>query len=607
MCGIAGVYIRQPGIIKDKQQMETFINLLLKGIEHRGKQATGFCAVTMRNRVVVDKADITASEFITKRDPLPDDVRTVLLHTRWATQGPVSNHANNHPVINGTCFVTHNGSVDNDDKLFKDHNLKRTAEVDSEVIAALLAHYGLDDVHKTVPLLEGPAAFAAVDPIHSPDKLLLVRGSTSPLIVVDAGKFVVWASTTTAIKDAWGAVLGTPPAHGKFRHVPEGRALIFHNRETKEEEVKFQTKAAWKHHASQKGGSTAPRATPPRVQDLPFWLKARVADKRAAGNGKARLLVHGAVRKHTAWRTCLGCKQQVDSVDMQYVATYGTVCVDCKDILTDNINKAKAPVRYLMTEFGVDYSLRLDLDKWAEDEKKINAEIIKDLSAATGMKPDTIDWLLHRVQEELLTNHPELFKVAEALFEMYVDACFEMETDFGIDFDLWEKTYTEQKKARAESKALQEKEKEAHTDAQNKVMDTLPIPENDTLKCEKCGLYTWVGMSAGGCYICKNHKQETVEDIPEGTFEIVLAPKPEKCAKCRAKASFWISDTKTSIGWCSKHAFTCNHRGCRKKANNTDGDSRICHVHSRSVKGVRNDNSAVQQGAVMETTVKENK
>src|SRR4051812_27560057 len=120
MCGIAGVHLKNPNFVKSHEGLEAFINALYLGIESRGRRATGIVAVEAGGKVgTFEKADITASDFIEIRDPLPENVRTILCHTRFDTKGDPKDNKNNHPVLYGSTFAIHNGAIFNDDKLFE--------------------------------------------------------------------------------------------------------------------------------------------------------------------------------------------------------------------------------------------------------------------------------------------------------------------------------------------------------------------------------------------------------------------------------------------------------------------------------------------------------
>jgi hypothetical protein len=214
MCGIAGIHVKEA--FMGRFPLDRMANALLLGIESRGRDATGYVAVNGDNEIRFQKAPVEASAFIEKKKPIPNDARTVLLHTRYATQGEPSNANNNHPVLYKSCFTVHNGHIGNDDEIFNElgEDFPRGAQVDSEAISALFSYHGFasaDDIKTTLESLRGGFAIATIDPEQAPGRLLLAKGPSSPLYVLNHKKAIIWASTERAIEDAWGAVLGTPP------------------------------------------------------------------------------------------------------------------------------------------------------------------------------------------------------------------------------------------------------------------------------------------------------------------------------------------------------------------------------------------------------------
>src|SRR6266487_1575419 len=174
MCGIAGFHIKDPDWVKNHERLELFADLLLKGVELRGKQATGFMAITPDAKLVeIHKAAMNATEFIEIRKRIPVGVQTFLGHTRWATQGDNDKNYNLHPVVYGTCFAIHNGMINNNAELFLKPGLSRHAEVDTEIIPALIAKYGWEKAGEALHELLGSFAIAVVDPVKHKNKLLL--------------------------------------------------------------------------------------------------------------------------------------------------------------------------------------------------------------------------------------------------------------------------------------------------------------------------------------------------------------------------------------------------------------------------------------------------
>ena len=244
MCGIAGFYVRN----REGINVERLTDELLLGIEHRGTDATGILAVSEGGEsVTLQKDDIPASYFVQTRDWLPKNLRMVLGHTRLATQGLPKFMENNHPVQYRTCFATHNGMIYNDSSIVDDvlgEDEKRPAEVDSIAIPMLVAKCGFAAALDNIEKLEGSWAIAVADPINNPDELLLARGHSSPLVFINHPKILIWASTRTAISDAWEKAIGTPPDYKKFDYLDEGRALVV-NVAGEVKEQKFMDARGW--------------------------------------------------------------------------------------------------------------------------------------------------------------------------------------------------------------------------------------------------------------------------------------------------------------------------------------------------------------------------
>ncbi len=204
MCGIGGIKRFRDEAITDDQ-----IKQLVLGLENRGKDATG---VAIQNdgepEIHVCKNDMPAWSFLTTprfadflRDNLKPETRTVIVHCRAATQGTPRDMANNHPLYVGNSAVVHNGIINNDDVLFKEFHLDRRAEVDSDIIRAIIDKDGFDRrVARKLDRLSGSAAIAA---IHKdwPNHVLLGR-SISPLVLGINEDFLYWASEKHAIYKA---------------------------------------------------------------------------------------------------------------------------------------------------------------------------------------------------------------------------------------------------------------------------------------------------------------------------------------------------------------------------------------------------------------------
>lgn len=226
MCGIAGFYVKD-SYQDGEYDLEKLTDGLLLGIEERGQDATGiFTATRGGESFDLFKDDIPATYFVQLRDFLPKNIRMALLHTRLATQGKPSKNENNHPVNFRSCFATHNGVIYNERQIINETGEKRPAEVDSIAVPMLIATCGFDKALENLPKLQGSWALAIADPVTNPDELLLVRGISSPLVILDHPKMVVWASTHKAIVAAWEYAIGTAPDTQKFDWLQEGEATL---------------------------------------------------------------------------------------------------------------------------------------------------------------------------------------------------------------------------------------------------------------------------------------------------------------------------------------------------------------------------------------------
>lgn len=224
MCGIAGIHILDTSV---RVNTDAALSTMLNEIDSRGGDACGHVALGAEGVLEWQRAAVDAADFNKHRRGVPKGTRTILAHTRWATQGLPGFMENNHPIKRGPFYVIHNGHVSNDWDMFKLAERVSFAQVDSEAIAALLAwHDKLEKVPAVMEEIEGAAAIAAVDE-RNPLDLVLARGYSSPLVVLRTSKLVVWASTEYAVRQVWKKHVGKLPRRTKPVHVDEGRALMW--------------------------------------------------------------------------------------------------------------------------------------------------------------------------------------------------------------------------------------------------------------------------------------------------------------------------------------------------------------------------------------------
>lgn len=226
MCGIAGVFLRDPSFECD---MNAITTTLIDKIDVRGKHACGFVAIGDDGVLEWQKAAVSAFKFNMHRKPVPKGTHAVLAHTRWATQGDPGFMENNHPIKRGPFFIIHNGHVLNDFEMFRSAERQRYGQVDSEAIAARLSSFGnLSDLEKVMAEIRGGAAVAALDE-RDCRRLAIAKGSSSPLFVYSGSKIVIFASTQHAVEQAYGKHIGKLGEANLFE-LKEGDAWEWHDR-----------------------------------------------------------------------------------------------------------------------------------------------------------------------------------------------------------------------------------------------------------------------------------------------------------------------------------------------------------------------------------------
>jgi len=230
MCAIFGLMFQNGHKTIDSDKMKTIVKRLFMENMTRGRNASGMAYVTS-HAITVVKTDLPANEFINtkeygeaenkymgfERNKIGnDDLISIIGHCRWKTKGSEKNNDNNHPIIHGNVVGVHNGIIGNDDELFAlfSSKIKRKAEVDSEIIFALIDNFAEigtqihDAIVRTSSLLNGSYSCSMVHRRH-PHIVWLFRNG-NPCVVhhyKEAG-VVIWSSVDSYIKNAVGNNLG---------------------------------------------------------------------------------------------------------------------------------------------------------------------------------------------------------------------------------------------------------------------------------------------------------------------------------------------------------------------------------------------------------------
>lgn len=276
MCGQAGVFRRTNAPIAGLGRL---VDELLIANESRGPDATGFLALMDNGDTVLDRKTQPAMRFVRKRKRIPADARAVLGHTRWATVGSRRKVKNAHPQTSGRIAVTHNGTISNADEIFKAFDLPRKAEVDSEVIPALIDYAGWENLDAALSFMDGGAACAIVN-VERPKELVLTRLYGFPLCYATTKDLVIWASTEQAIRRAWWMAYGKS-FRGRVYHLAEGQIARFDGRQKKVTTIEgwkprpvWRPKSAWGGEGrKKKKGKKKRAASVPPLDEKPRQLQ----------------------------------------------------------------------------------------------------------------------------------------------------------------------------------------------------------------------------------------------------------------------------------------------------------------------------------------------
>jgi glutamine---fructose-6-phosphate transaminase (isomerizing) len=126
MCGIFGLISRSPVSSKD-------LNQLSNAARRRGKDSSGLVVMRGNEPYAVYRAALDVRALLA--DVSIGDTTVALGHSRLITNG----NDDNQPVVRDGVIVIHNGIIVNADALWTLRRGKRQLEVDTEIIAAIVA------------------------------------------------------------------------------------------------------------------------------------------------------------------------------------------------------------------------------------------------------------------------------------------------------------------------------------------------------------------------------------------------------------------------------------------------------------------------------------
>ena len=191
MCGIATIAIgrHSRGRIP-YDRLRALTRELLIELQPRGYDASGIAVINepgteeswVFKKPLRPESLVRRPKFEQTLQKISPHTNFIMLHSRWTTIGAATANFNNHPIIIPNFIGIHNGTLDNDDKLFEEHkdDFERGGEVDSEAIFRLFGHHtdlGLDPqmaMQHTAAQLEGAFTGAVLDWRH-PRRMVMFK------------------------------------------------------------------------------------------------------------------------------------------------------------------------------------------------------------------------------------------------------------------------------------------------------------------------------------------------------------------------------------------------------------------------------------------------
>ncbi len=201
MCGIVGYISKNGGSNSLRLGIEA-----LKRLEYRGYDSAGFAVWDgVQNNIFCQKAVGRISKLEEKMNNNPNFSNPVILHTRWATHGGVTeSNAHPHCDCKNNIYLVHNGIVENYQELKEEltkEGHKFISQTDTEVIAHLIEKFfsgNLEEaVRKAVNLIKGTYGIAVISK-DDPKKIVAARFG-SPLLLGLGNEEYIIASDPSAV------------------------------------------------------------------------------------------------------------------------------------------------------------------------------------------------------------------------------------------------------------------------------------------------------------------------------------------------------------------------------------------------------------------------
>lgn len=256
MCGIFGIAVRQQAVLARKE-FEALLEKLYLLSESRGKESAGLHlylpdaaeAWTIKGAKPASEL-IQSTEFgkilssaldlaYASGNTAPSQPVVAIAHSRLVTNGRAELPQNNQPVRWGDVTVIHNGIIVNVDVLWETHaQLQRHAEVDTEILAALIANamnVRFDPVLATQDAYAAIEGAASIAWVHSCGDSLVLASNTGDLYRADLAQDqgLVFASEHFILESALRSVGKTTA----IAHVTAGSGLCLHLQQSTEPKV----------------------------------------------------------------------------------------------------------------------------------------------------------------------------------------------------------------------------------------------------------------------------------------------------------------------------------------------------------------------------------
>lgn len=184
MCSIGGMLLRKGSTLP-----EYFSSLIVEG-EDRGRDCTGLIALGDTYGPAVQFTDprpaslvVMSQDFLKYKGKLRE-LESSSIH--WVSraqplpEGDSIALKNRPPLYHDGCWISHNGTISNDNELVKEWGFERTSDVDSEIVlhlwkvSASKASSLKDRVEWMCSQIAGGIAIAIVEEDH-PERLILIR------------------------------------------------------------------------------------------------------------------------------------------------------------------------------------------------------------------------------------------------------------------------------------------------------------------------------------------------------------------------------------------------------------------------------------------------